>query len=132
MGNVDLLDDACASLTHTRRAMFGGHGFFAPNGGMFAGVVDDDRIILKLADEAARGELVALGGHPWTYQDKMTMREWIVVPDSFYDEPTTLAAWARRAHQLAPPKKAKAARSVSRTRTGKAQKHEKRQKRRRG
>jgi hypothetical protein len=34
------------------------------------------------------------------------MREWIVVPESFYDEPETLAAWARRAHHLAPPKRA--------------------------
>lgn len=139
MGNVDLLDDACASLSYTRRAMFGGHGFFAQNGGMFAGVVDDDRIMLKFADEAARDELVALGGAPWTYAEKMTMREWIVVPDSFYDEPTTLAAWARRAYKLVPPKKAKPAKkagkgkaSLSRARKASSTKKEKDQKRRRG
>jgi hypothetical protein len=37
----------------------------------------------------------------------MTMAQWIVVPDAFYDDPETFAAWARRAHALAPPKLAK-------------------------
>ena len=86
--------------------MFGGHGFFAPNGGIFAAVVDDDRIVLKFADEPARAALVALGGEPWTYAQKMTMKEWIVVPDRLYDEPRELAVWAKRAHALAPAKKA--------------------------
>jgi len=85
--------------------MFGGHGLFAPNGGMFAGIVTDDEIVLKLADEKARAELEALGGHPWVYDGKMTMKEWIVIPERFYDEPRELAAWAARAHKLAPPKK---------------------------
>lgn len=110
MGNLDLLEEACASLPHATRAMFGGHGLFAPNGGMFAGIVDDDRIILKLAHEPTRQELISLGGAPWVYKGKMgaaTMEEWITLPDAFYDEPRTLAEWARRAHQLAPPKGAK-------------------------
>ena len=110
MGNLDLLEDACARLPHTTRAMFGGHGLFAQNGGMFAGIVDEDRIILKLADEAPRAELVALGGAPWTYagQEKpMTMREWILVPDAFYDDPARLAEWAAVAHKLAKPPKGK-------------------------
>lgn len=113
MGNIDLLEDACATLPHTTRAMFGGHGLFAPNGGMFAGIVTDDEIVLKLADEGAREELVALGGHAWVYDGKMTMKEWIVVPERFYDEPQTLAAWARRAHALAPPKGAKGAKRAA-------------------
>ncbi len=115
-GNLDLLEEACAALPHTTRAMFGGHGLFAPNGGMFAGIVDDDRIILKLAPEGPRAELVALGGEAWTYRSKMgaaTMQEWILVPEAFYDEPRTLAEWARRAHSLAPAKKAKAAKKAA-------------------
>jgi DNA transformation protein len=110
MGNLDLLEEACAGLPHATRAMFGGHGLFAPNGGMFAGIVDDDRIIFKLAPEPLRAELVAEGGAPWVYKGKMgemTMAEWITVPDAFYDEPRTLAAWAKRAHAAAPPKGAK-------------------------
>jgi TfoX/Sxy family transcriptional regulator of competence genes len=108
--SFELLSDACAGVPHTPRKMFGGHGFFAPNGGMFAGIVTDDEVILKLADEAARTELIAAGGHPWVYEGKgqaMTMKEWIVVPDGFYDDPELFAAWAKRAHRLVPPKLAK-------------------------
>lgn len=109
MGNLALLEDACAKLPHTTRAMFGGHGLFAQNGGMFAGIVTDDEIVLKFADEKAREELVALGGHAWVYDRKMTMREWIVIPERFYDEPRALAEWAAKAWKLAPAKKAKKA-----------------------
>lgn len=110
VSSLDLLEDACARLPHTTRAMFGGHGLFAPNGGMFAGIVDEDRIILKLGDEGPRAELVGLGGAPWTYAGgpkPMTMREWILVPDAFYDEPARLAEWAAVAHRAARPPKAK-------------------------
>ena len=120
MGNLDLLEDACARLAHTTRAMFGGHGLFAPNGGMFAGIVDDDRIVLKLARDPERAELLSEGGAPWVYDGKTTMKDWIVVPDRFYDEPETLAAWAKRAHAIAPPKKAKGAKAPAKKAAGKA------------
>ncbi len=105
--NLPLLLDACARLKHTKRAMFGGHGLFAPNGGMFAAIVDDDRIILKFSDDTARAGLEEVGGEAWTYggqKKPMTMREWILVPDDFYDDQDLLASWAQRAHQLAPAK----------------------------
>lgn len=108
MGNLDLLEDACARLPHATRPMFGGHGLFAPNGGIFAAIVDEDRIVLKLAEEEPRAELVALGGAPWTYDGRMTMRAWLLVPDAFYDEPARLAEWAAVAHRLATPPKGKA------------------------
>lgn len=107
---LELLTDACEGLVFTARKMFGGHGFFAPNGGMFAGIVTDDEVIFKLADETARAELVALGGHPWTYdgQEKpMTMAQWIVVPERFYDDPELFQVWAARAHTLVPARLAK-------------------------
>lgn len=90
--------------------MFGGYGVFAPNGGMFAGIVTDDQIILKLQDETARGELVAEGGRPWVYEGQgqpMTMSSWIVVPEAFLDDLERFGAWARRAHALVPGKVAK-------------------------
>jgi hypothetical protein len=34
-----------------------------------------------------------------------TMKEWIVVPDSFYDDEQLLSAWAKKSHALAPAKK---------------------------
>ena len=107
MGNIDLLEDACAALPHTTRAMFGGHGLFAPNGGMFAAVVDDDRVALKLPlpddAEAFRAE----GGEAWVYDGRATMRAWYVVPDELYDDPRRLADWARRAHATAEPPRSK-------------------------
>ncbi len=108
--NLPLLLDACARLKHTKRAMFGGHGLFAPNGGMFAAIVDDDLIVLKFSDDKARAGLEALGGAAWTYggqKKPMTMREWILIPEDFYDDQELLASWAQRAHQLAPAKAAK-------------------------
>lgn len=107
MSSLALLQDACDALPHTTRAMFGGHGLFAPNGGMFAAVVDEDRIALKLPREVDQAAFVALGGKPWSYQDRMTMRAWLVIPEAMYDEPTLLAKWCGVAHATAEPKKAK-------------------------
>lgn len=104
---LDLLTDACVGLPVTVRKMFGGHGFFAPNGGMFAAIVTDDEVILKLVRGAARDELIALGGHPWVYDGsgrQMTMAEWIVIPEAFYDAQELLSEWAARAHTLVPAK----------------------------
>ncbi len=115
---LDLLEDACARLPHTTRSMFGGHGLFAPNGGIFAAIVDEERIVLKFSDETARAELVGLGGKPWTYAGKMTMREWILVPHELYDDADSLATWAKRAHALAPAKKAKGKKATKARGTG--------------
>ena len=108
--SLDILTDACGDLPVVIRKMFGGHGFFAPNGGMFAGIVTDDEVILKLVHGPARDELIAEGGHPWVYAGQhkpMTMSEWIVVPERFYDDAEAFMQWAARAFELAPPKKAK-------------------------
>lgn len=115
MGNLDLLEDACARLPHSTRGMFGGHGLFAQNGGMFAGVVDDDKVVLKFPLASKEREaFIAEGGEPWTYLNAakpMTMREWIVIPDRLYDEPRALSEWAAKAHRLAPAKGAKKAKA---------------------
>jgi TfoX/Sxy family transcriptional regulator of competence genes len=107
--SLEIMNEVCAEVSTTVRKMFGGHGFFAPHGGMFAGIVTDDEIVLKLQRGSARDELIALGGHPWTYDaggKAVTMQEWIVVPDTFYDDLETFADWVKRAHRLAPPKAA--------------------------
>ena len=105
--SLELLTDACAELKHTAKKMFGGHGFFAPNAGMFAGIVTDDEIILKLELGPLRDELISLGGRPWVYVTKgksMTMQMWIVVPERFYDDGEQLQAWAAKAHGAVPGK----------------------------
>jgi TfoX/Sxy family transcriptional regulator of competence genes len=120
---LDVLTDACVGLSVTVRRMFGGHGCFAPNGGMFAAVVTDDEVILKLVRGPARDELLALGGRSWMYAGggrATTMAEWIVIPEAFYDDQEQLAAWCRRAHGLAPAKVAKVAKVVKRVKGEKA------------
>lgn len=118
---LELLREVCSGLPHVERAMFGGHGFFAPNGGMFAGIVTDDEVIFKLADETARAGLISEGGHAWQYRGRgstMTMGQWIVVPDHFYDDLEVFAEWAKKAHALVPAKGAKKKRaSLKRTAT---------------
>jgi TfoX/Sxy family transcriptional regulator of competence genes len=106
--SLEIMEEVCVGLPHRVQRMFGGHGFFAPNGGMFAGIVTDDEVVLKLTYGPARDELIALGGHPWVYDGKgkaMTMQEWIVVPPIFYDDFDLFTHWLRRALELAPPKK---------------------------
>lgn len=111
MPTLDLLEDACGKLPYTKRAMFGGHGLFAPNGGMFAAIVDDDRIALKLEEaDPDHAAFRDLGAMPWVYGAKAgptTMRAWLVVPDALYDEPRALAEWVAKAHRAAPAKQVK-------------------------
>jgi TfoX/Sxy family transcriptional regulator of competence genes len=122
--SLEIMGEACTGLVMVVKRMFGGHGFFAPNGGMFAGIVTDGAIVVKLARGGARDELMALGGHPWTYDGKgepITMQEWIVIPDSFYDDTDTLHGWLTRAHAIVAPKKQRASKdgtkAASTTRT---------------
>ena len=91
--------------------MFGGHGLFAPNGGMFAAVVDGDRVALKLPRPEDQEAFVAEGAEPWVYEGRTSMGGWFVIPDALYDEPRSLADWARRAHATAAPSRSKVARA---------------------
>jgi hypothetical protein len=61
-----------------------------------------------LEDGPVREALIGLGGKPWVYHGQakpMTMKNWIVVPEEFYDDHELLGEWAKRARELAPPKK---------------------------
>lgn len=95
--------------------MFGGHGLFAPNGGMFAAIVDGGRIAIKLADPAEAAEFQEEGGRPWVYDGRSTMSGWYVAPDALYDDPGRLEAWARRAHAKAAPSRPKKGKSPARS-----------------
>lgn len=102
-----LLLEACERLPHTPRAMFGGHGLFAPNGAMFAAQVDEGAIALKLIEPEAQEEFIALGAAPWSPRAGLTMGGWFVVPMDLLDEPRQLADWCQRAHATAKPSKPK-------------------------
>jgi TfoX/Sxy family transcriptional regulator of competence genes len=102
------MDEATQELLFVSRRMFGGLGYFAPNGGIFAAIVTHDDLVLKFVLGPERNELVALGGAPWVYEGSprsITMQEWLVVPEAFYDDVELLKHWVGRAHRAAPPKK---------------------------
>src|SRR5438552_10102946 len=95
-----------------KKRLFGCDGLFA-NGNIFALVWKTGRIGVRLPDEGAHAELLALpGAAPWKPSPKMTIAHWVLVPEAMHDEARALAAWVRRAHALAvkpaaPPRKKK-------------------------
>ncbi len=84
----------------TWRRMFGCDAAFA-GGTIFALIWKTGRIGIKLPQEQAYGELAAIEGtSPWQAGDRV-MSHWLLVPESFHDEPQKLSFWLRRAHELA-------------------------------
>jgi TfoX/Sxy family transcriptional regulator of competence genes len=94
------LDDLTAELPQVAvRRMFGCDAFLA-GGAIFAMVWREGRIGLRLPDELLP-ELRALpGADPWRHRD-MVVRQWVLVPESFHDDPEGLAPWVRKAHAAA-------------------------------
>lgn len=94
-----------------RKRMFGCQGHFA--GDTIYGLVwKEGRLGLKLTDEAAFAELMAMpGAAPWVAGDR-TIGGWVLVPERFHTDEATLRTWVERAHALAlarPSAKAKKA-----------------------
>jgi TfoX/Sxy family transcriptional regulator of competence genes len=59
------------------------------------------RIIVKLPDEEAQRELLALeGAEPWRFGRRAPPRGWLQLPESFHDDPEALERWLRRARSL--------------------------------
>jgi TfoX/Sxy family transcriptional regulator of competence genes len=94
------LDGLTAGLPHVSvRRMFGCDAFLA-GGAIFAMVWREGRIGLRLPDDRLP-ELRALpGADPWRHRD-MVVRQWVLVPESFHDDPDGLAPWVREAHAAA-------------------------------
>lgn len=81
------------------RRMFGCDAFLA-GGAIFAMVWREGRIGLRLPDDLLP-ELRALpGADPWRHRD-MVVRQWVLVPESFHDDPDGLSPWVRKAHTAA-------------------------------
>jgi TfoX/Sxy family transcriptional regulator of competence genes len=96
-----LLDESSASLPGvTYRRMFGCHAAFA-NGAVYGLIWKTGRIALKFPDPETRQTLLSMpGAEPWTAGTK-TMREWVLVPESFHDDEDLLREWVQRAHAVA-------------------------------
>ena len=83
----------------TTRRMFGCDAFLA-SGTMFALVLKEGRIGLKLPDDQLAGLRALPGADPWKAGD-MVMRQWVLVPETFHDDSDGLAPWVARAHAAA-------------------------------
>jgi TfoX/Sxy family transcriptional regulator of competence genes len=81
------------------RRMFGCDAFLA-GGTMFALVLKEGRIGLKLPDDQLAGLRALPGADPWKPGD-MVMRQWVLVPETFHDDTDGLAPWVSRAHAAA-------------------------------
>lgn len=96
-----LLEEASQDLPGvTARRMFGCDALFA-NLSIYALVWKTGRIGLKFPDPALYGEVMAMSGaEPWAPGGK-PMSGWVLLPESFHDQPEQLATWVRHAHRLA-------------------------------
>ena len=94
------LDDLTAGFPQvTVRRMFGCDAFLA-GGAIFAMVWREGRIGLRLPDDLLPGLRALPGADPWRHRD-MVVRQWVLVPESFHDDPEGLAPWVRKAHAAA-------------------------------
>lgn len=88
--------------------MFGGVGLY--HDGLFFGIVAGDVLYLKV-DDVTRADYVAAGMLPFKpYEHRPVTMQYYAVPTAVLESPLELAAWARRAIEVA----ARAARSTRR------------------
>ncbi len=107
-----VLDQLRGLPSVTWRRMFGGWGFYS--GGLFFGVVFDDRLYFK-TDEAGREAYRQRGSGPFTYEGGALHSLW-EVPADVLEDADELAQWATRAVAAARAARiAKAGRARKRT-----------------
>jgi TfoX/Sxy family transcriptional regulator of competence genes len=90
-----------------RRKVLGSDAWFT-RGSLFTLVSRQAKIVVRLADEAAQDELLAIPGAAlWRIGKKAPMRSWLELPEAMHDDKKALAAWLKRAWALAPDAKKK-------------------------
>jgi DNA transformation protein and related proteins len=95
-----VLDQLSALPDVRARAMFGAHGLY--QGEAFFAILDEGRLFFK-TDTQSQSDYTARGMGPFTYESRgkvMTMGYHEVPPDVLENR-EELAAWARRAIQIA-------------------------------
>ena len=95
-----VLDQLSALPDMRARAMFGAYGLYQNE--HFFGILDGGRLFFK-TDAQSQADYVARGMEPFTYESKgrmLTMSYHEVPPDVLENSPE-LAAWARRAIEVA-------------------------------
>ena len=91
----------------TTRPMFGQLSAFV-NGNMFMGIFGDD--VLVRLPENDRAEVIGLGGRPFEPMSGRPMKEYVVLPSAWRDEPDRVREWAARSldhTEELPPKEQK-------------------------
>lgn len=78
----------------TSKSLFGGHGLYCQ--GVIFGIVDDDRLYLKV-DPESRPIFEARGMGPFRPTEKQTLRSYYEVPREDIGDPDRLLAWAKEA-----------------------------------
>jgi TfoX/Sxy family transcriptional regulator of competence genes len=87
------------------RKVLASEAWFA-RGSLFALVSRDARVVVRLPDESAQDELLAVAGaRPWKIGAKAPMRAWIELPEEMNGDRKTLAKWVKRGWELAPTAK---------------------------
>lgn len=96
------IEERLGALEHvSSKRMFGGLGVFYR--GLMFGLVADDVFYLKVSD-ATRGDFEAAGQGPFIYETKNGQRgvmSYYRVPDEVLEDDDEIAAWARRAIDVA-------------------------------
>src|SRR5687767_6985247 len=98
-----MLEEAAEGLPLVvAKKMFGCDALFRDRQ-IFGLVWKEDRLGVRLPDEAAFREAMKLdGAAPWAPMGGAKgMAHWVLLPETFHDEPEELAAWVKRAHDLA-------------------------------
>ena len=93
------------------------------NARTFALVSRQARIVVRLTEESAQQELLALdGAEPWQIGKRKLMRDWLLLPEAMHDDPDAMQEWLKRAWTEAraagprPKRKATKARKAARKR----------------
>ncbi len=95
-----LLAALSAARPITSRAMFGGLGLY--HDGVFMGVIDDDRLFLKI-DAQTEPAYVERGMETWS----VTPGAYREIPDDVLDDPETCGEWLDASRDAAMRRKAK-------------------------
>lgn len=92
---------ACAGWPAvSERRMFGCHTVFAADK-IFALVWPEGRLGVRLPEPALHAALLGqTGAAPWRVKGK-TMSAWVLMPETFHDDPARLGEWVAHAHRLA-------------------------------
>jgi TfoX/Sxy family transcriptional regulator of competence genes len=84
-----------------RRRVLASDGWFT-NDKLFALVSRQARIVVRLPDEAAAEELLALeGSGHWRIKNRPPFKDWLLLPESMHDDSDAVTTWVTRAWTVA-------------------------------